>query len=97
MKDGAKSTPGPWFVGKRDRAGGRVFANQHGADGVVAGRIENPANARLIAAAPDLLAAAQDAAEIIRDSYGQQDPDIESDCAAVRLLERAIANATKQD
>lgn len=39
----------------------------------------------------ELVGAMQEAIEIIRDSYGQQDPDIESDCAAVRTLERAIA------
>lgn len=50
-------SPGPWFVGKKDRSGNRILGTQGGYDGVVAARIENVANARLIASAPDLLAA----------------------------------------
>ena len=49
----SKHTPGPWHVGYR-----RVYA---ATDETIARRdgIDNPANARLIAAAPDLLAAAE--------------------------------------
>jgi len=64
--DDVKHTPGPWGVGSRHTSGGvytesgDLIANTHGAqrnfkrDEQIA---EQDANARLIAAAPDLLAA----------------------------------------
>jgi len=93
-------TQGPWKVYPDDRntfvasiPSGRVVATglYDENSGTPAGEIE--ANARLIAAAPALLDAAEWAAEIIRDSYGQHDVDIPADCQAVNVLERAIKQA----
>lgn len=46
--DMSQHTPIPWFVGKAARSGARVFATQHGADGVVCAGVENRANADFI-------------------------------------------------
>jgi hypothetical protein len=58
-----KHTPGPWVIGKRDHdvvmvdtASGTAICDVYGESD------DRPANARLIAAAPDLLAALEDIA-----------------------------------
>jgi hypothetical protein len=80
-------TPGPWFVGDPDRAGARVWATQHGADGVVCARIENRDNARLIAAAPDLLHNLREMVAL----FGTPNDGMERDI--VEAAEAAIAKA----
>jgi hypothetical protein len=93
-------TPGPW---KAYPDGTQTFVASIPSGRVVAADLhdensdtpieEIEANARLIAAAPGLLDAAETAAEIIRDSYGQHDVDVPADCQAVNILERAIKQA----
>ncbi len=71
MKTKAEHTPGPWHVGRKVR--NQVYARD-GLDIIAqcdtmseATRVTEEANARLIAAAPDLLAAAQLALEAVAD------------------------------
>ena len=78
-------TPGPWFVGKSARNGARVFATQFGTDGVVAAGIENRANARLIAAAPDLLRSCIVAIDWLSDK------GVPADHVEMRRLRDAVA------
>ena len=54
---------------------------------------EIEANARLIAAAPGLLNAAEAAVKMIRDSYGRDNVDVSADYQAVNILERAVKQA----
>ena len=87
-------TPGPWRVGKKyvtdiyPNDGGMLVAR------VMTGGISNNkshANARLIAAAPELLAALQSIAETV--VYAPEGGHEEvSDC--VRIAKQAIAKAT---
>lgn len=78
-----KHTPGPWFAG----SSGRVYAK--GGQNLVAsviGASELPipaANARLIAAAPELLVACEDALNNL---------PVDGECAA--LIRAAVAKAT---
>jgi hypothetical protein len=60
MKGAAQHTPGPWFISAPDEHGFySVGGTEHDCDGssdlTVAGDINGEDNARLIAAAPDLL------------------------------------------
>ena len=94
-----KHTPGPWEVriaGKDPRP--CVFGHDGLptalAAGVAVARCEREADARLIAAAPDLLAGAERALEILRSIT-----DLPSDLApfretAAKMLNEAIARAT---
>jgi len=93
-------TPGPWkaypdgiqtFVASIPS--GRVVAMDLYDENSDSPIEEIEANARLIAAAPGLLDAAETAVEIIRDSYGQHDVDVLADCQAVNVLEQAIKEA----
>lgn len=96
-----KHTEGPWHVeAMTDSAGRQSFAICHFADTIgeayKADRTETTrANASLIAAAPDLLAALRDAARAI-DTVRDRAPDTSSNakqCAAHRAELRAIAAA----
>lgn len=83
-----KHTPAPWeieTIESEDCLSYAILGCQY--------ESEKQANARLIAAAPELLEALETACEIIRDSYGEEDVDIPSDCQAVNVMERAIAKA----
>lgn len=81
-----KHTPGPWKSTESPHATpGSVFLINN-PDGAIGEVRRNEADARLIAAAPDLLAAAEAAVQIL--VYGFVDPQ-----EAVDLLERAIAKA----
>jgi len=72
-----KHTPGPWEVGPQDWSRTRVFQEQQGSRRILANcdlnelrethgyQEEALANARLIAAAPDLLAACRDVLEFL--------------------------------
>lgn len=80
-------TPGPWQVNLPSTT--EVVADFGGADIGVAWRIHNPADARLIAAAPDLLQALQRARRILAANA------IEFDCdGAIDAIDVAIARAT---
>ena len=92
-------TPGPWEA-YTDAGDTFVVANSGRvvAADLYDGNTDTPvdeieANAKLMAAAPGLLSAAETAVEIIRDSYGQDDVDLPCDCQAVNVLERAIKEA----
>lgn len=54
---------------------------------------EVDANARLIAAAPELLDAAETAVKIIRGSYGNSQVDLPGNDRVVSILERVIKQA----
>lgn len=87
-------TPGPWNVGVQGRIEGprSVLADVHGYRGKA-----GPANSRLIAAAPDLLAAAEAAfSGAIHSGFcaGEGNIDAECDCFMVKLA-LAIAKATR--
>ncbi len=93
------NTPKPWKVYSDGThtfvasSSGRVIAVDLYDENTDTPIDEVDANARLIAAAPELLDAAETAVEIIRDSYGQNEVDIPCDCQAVNVLERAIKQA----
>ena len=95
-----KHTPGPWVVGESCHTVGRLSVNAatgrpleicmcHWVDGFDDPEDEAPANARLIAAAPDLLAAAQEALACLADLGGDESP--------VPMLRAAIAKAGGSD
>ena len=85
-------TPGPWRVVHyewKDKGGGDFVGRIEGPNGEKVYRgassfhaINNLANARLIAAAPDLLEACEDAAWLLR-----------TDSHALKVVEAAIARA----
>lgn len=85
-------TPGPWYENKGSGGQGLVISEPTGETVAVTYKEKD---ARPIAAFPDLLAACQTAVEIIRDSYGEDDVSVSSDCQAVNVLEQAIAKATE--
>lgn len=88
----SKHTPGPWTArepngpGMGWRVGPAWLGEKPWSD-------ETSANARLIAAAPDLLAALEAATAEIRAIYGDQPPATNS---VVMLIEAAIAKAKGQ-
>lgn len=103
-----KHTPGPWFADRDGNVWRRHPAELYQNGGGVAGdqpiaratvghfRWENKfpmeANARLIAAAPDLLEAAKLAEDII-DDFVAGGPDAKAE-AALKALQAAITRAT---
>jgi hypothetical protein len=71
-------TPGPWLIGTTPPNGEQTVGTHQGLMVAVAttgANIATEANARLIAAAPDLLDALQDAYEILGISYPLTEPD----------------------
>lgn len=96
---GVKHTPGPWLtqwehggdesIWSRD-GGMHMIATCHAEDDRV---IPAQANARLIAAAPDLLAVAKLALKTILDEAAARDFDPPADPVLVAELEAAIARA----
>ena len=83
-------TPGPWKVVGTEIWGANVkIASGRGAYDEK-DRQKNKANARLIAAAPDLLEAAKGVLEIVRRSYRSDDRGPGDRCSK---LEDAIAKA----
>jgi hypothetical protein len=90
-------TPAPWEATENDVTG-CAYITSDATGGEVAVLYadksdERDADARLIAAAPDLLKAASAAVEIVKESWG--DDQIEhGDCQACNLLLAAIAKAT---
>lgn len=98
----SKHTPGPWNIAQESidkewhivtASGGRIMANVH----IEAGNEMDAANARLIAAAPDLLAACKDVARQANMNIDADDPDnwhlAEITRSAVELVFAAIAKA----
>lgn len=94
-------TPGPWRVGD---AGGTVFGPKGtGSFPEVVATVmtthgRKKANARLIAAAPDLLEALHDCLTIVQDEY-DEDPEPEELTSWKRAIDAAraaIAKATEQ-
>lgn len=100
----AKHTPGPWLIAKtdaafvyalNDRGYNRFWAHVIGGNlrrGESTSKVETEANARLIAAAPDLLADLQEACDRIEDlvsRLGGTDPE-----KATKQYRATIAKAT---
>lgn len=89
-------TPGPWTAEQTDDAG-RWFITA-GYENIVSAQYGNPlseANARLIAAAPDLLAALRDLFDqcaMVRKHWGDGSNQAEAD-NAIRAGQAAIAKA----
>lgn len=89
-------TPGPWTVGRInhvdgeivDSAGGAICFRTYGSDG------EAKANANLIAAAPDLLAACRDADEALCGATWVKGADKRGLKYASEKIRAAIAKAT---
>jgi hypothetical protein len=99
MKNGSKPThtPGPWtvFHGKQ----GQIEIDQDGERGAPSlasvhfpsnglGKEINDANARLIAAAPDLLKAARSAVDWMDDGIGHKPPFLDALRAAIAKAEQ---------
>lgn len=104
----AQHTPGPWTIGEREQfidGFPRILAN-NGKNGVATmllwGSDVTNANARLIAAAPDLLAALQDLSAWAISLSEQSDENAQdlldrfrrNHCGAMFAAEKAIAKAT---
>ena len=108
MSDKTKHTPGPWVVRTIDQSlatvetqDGRYIignAGQLRADDWKTGHIERRANARLIAAAPELLEALQEMvagdAEAIEEAQALGVPFPEEMLATFKKARAAIARAT---
>ena len=95
----AQHTPGPWHIGKRTFAPyiyGPKGEEVAGPSGFTSGHEETQANARLIAAAPDLLAALEEIASRQISVQGYNSPSaLLLRLASVQSLARAtIARAT---
>jgi hypothetical protein len=99
-------TPGPWrYVEHTANAGGTIAARFGLADLIIAdipttvnergfGHLEADANARLIASAPDLLAALEKHVEWVeRDKDGAIDPEWDYDTMVGQYIRAAIARA----
>lgn len=91
----AKHAPGPWKATGYDvrQAGGRYIAytgphHTAPADYPVACMREDEANARLIAAAPDLLAACKEALEVIKVDYFRACEVVCGESAAEQITKR---------
>lgn len=92
----SKHTPGPWYVGRKDENTGEIEVNSDGRPYVCLvfpGAIDDvtPANARLIAAAPDLLAELEMLSNVVEGCGMAAMPEVE--CRLV-FARAAIAKAT---
>ena len=98
-----KHTPGPWYAGLYDtspnflRVGKHMAVGREGDDMLIAvcgtpGFATSEADARLIAAAPDLLAACKAMLELTETDHG----DSEETDAAFDLARAAIAKAESE-
>lgn len=86
---GQKHTPGPWGFMGTEQFG---YAINHGPPGILADSIMSQANARLIAAAPDLLEALRALADVSRTYLAHMDAD---DIVTLEQARAAIARATE--
>jgi hypothetical protein len=93
----AQHTPGPWHIEKQRAPNGATYYRIHDTDDIRAviaqvigdGRIEYHENVRLIAAAPDLLAALQDLANYV----GGWDEPSSHPCGKARdAIAKALGN-----
>ena len=90
-----KHTPGEWFTHREGhstvyvecRIGGGLIQEVAACRPTAAGREQQEANARLIAAAPELLEALQEVADCGAEAWGEDRP-------CVRIARAAIAKAT---
>lgn len=101
--DAVKYTPGPWMLNIGTLKGGHilVYAEGYGVakvyDEETESRTTNMANARLIAAAPDLLEALQDALGALEQDYdiGKDANDSDWEGLAYQRLQNARAAIAK--
>jgi len=82
----SKHTPGPWIPVAVEGGWDGVAENENRNSVICALRLNNPANARLIAAAPDLLRVAE-----LLVSWLDEEPGAHKLCDAARA---AVAKAT---
>ena len=106
-----KHTPGPWFVKRRlgcKGIGPKRKGHQRGIDEVCdtvgLNEKEDAANARLIAAAPDLLAACKSALALLREQVElvcgvdfEPPPNLNAENDEIMRLQAAIAKATGEE
>jgi hypothetical protein len=95
-------TPGPWSIEHKDHAARQIITSKKGAIAILQSYgsaeataaapliVERMANARLIAAAPELLKAAQ-----LLAAWDQSDGDVELISEACSVARQAIAKATE--
>ena len=90
----AKHSPGPWRFGVKDNTNrlydsdGNVVATGNWKHGL---RVEGAINARLIAAAPELLDALRAAVKCGRDGYGHAGAPNCDGCTALAQAEQLVA------
>lgn len=93
----SKHTPGPWEIWPFKHAGAYSVSpvGKTDAEDVVADKIHNESNARLIAAAPELLEALRETLESLRVWQEQYDPDATDEVTdqTIRRGSLAIARA----
>ena len=98
----AQYTPGPWAIAPKSLGGAeQIYTEKHGRIATINNTYpdaEAEANARLIAAAPELLQACKKAYQQLRDiqiAYGAEGVEIYPDGCEM-ILEAAIAKADQQ-
>ena len=87
-----KHTPGPWHVEMNDNYM-RLYMPASGLEGDVARGYVGEANARIISAAPDLLAALEAAREFITDGMAMGFVGMPEDENVLEVIEKAISKA----
>ena len=91
-------TPGPWFVNEDCVEGPGPEGARDVTVAVVYGdNADRAANARLIAAAPELLAALKMAKDELVDVYEEAYPNDESDNDVTEAIDKAIAAIAKAE
>lgn len=96
MTDGSKHTPGPWTIEPFDNFDKSIVIREPGVavDNDDVNHAEAAANARLIAAAPDLLAALRECLTVIDP---EADPTHRSNREILAQARAAIAKATQKE
>jgi hypothetical protein len=97
MKTQGKHTPGPWYVEERNPAEYDITTGEDG-DDVALVRTDHfldngKANARLIAAAPELLNQCYATLRQLEQVYIKGDPKTEGLCLSIRGLKGVISKA----
>lgn len=94
-----KHTPGPWMI--IQDASGALHVTDHGPNNYIARMGESgpkrdaKANARLIAASPDLLAAHEETLRLVGEKFGSLDLRGYSAADLADALHRIVVNARK--